>query len=201
MTDSQPDIESLVSRIEQLEQRQNITAKYAVNVKRDLDELTEKFNKLQQYFEQQTELSNGLNAVKSNGLVSSAATITECVTDSAENIMLAASVEAELNADVNEIDTFVEQERSLTVFSDEEFKIARMTQLLNAYGDLLLLKAYLAEEKGVDIPLNAEEFWKQYNSGKRDFTGVKLTELILDQCANNVNLSRANLIILANLDR
>ncbi len=52
MTDLQLDVASLVSRIQQLEERQNSTAQYAVRVKRQLDELTEQFNDLQQRFSQ-----------------------------------------------------------------------------------------------------------------------------------------------------
>lgn len=58
MADSEKNLASLISKIEQIEERQNITAKYAVAVKRQLDELTEKFNNLQQRFEQQATLNN-----------------------------------------------------------------------------------------------------------------------------------------------
>jgi hypothetical protein len=50
MDNSEQDLSYLSSKVEQLEQRQNITAKYAVGVKRQLDELIEKFNNLQQRF-------------------------------------------------------------------------------------------------------------------------------------------------------
>ena len=155
MADSDMDLASLMSKVEQIEERQNITAKYAVGVKRQLDELIEKFNNLQQRFEQRTALSNELNSAKStNGLVSSEAVAVAAVTDSGEStrlnnstdVMLVTPVAAEVNADFNEIETdeidaATQQERSITVFSDEEFKIARMTQLVGAYGDILLLKA------------------------------------------------------------
>ena len=207
MTDSEKDLASLISKIEQLEERQNITAKYAVRVKRQLDGLTEKFNNLQQRIEEQSALSNGLNSAKpTNGLVSSEAVAVVSVNDSAEslmlnnstNIMRATSAEVEVNADVDgietdEIDGAIQQERNHTAFSHEEFKMLRMAQLLEAYGDLLLLKAYLAEEKSQEAPLSTEEFWIQYNNGKRDFTGINLAGADLSRCASGANLSRANL--------
>jgi uncharacterized protein YjbI with pentapeptide repeats len=200
MVNQEQDLASLIAKFEQLEERQNITAKYAVKVKRQLDELTKKINSFQARFEQQSELSNDLNTAKSNGLVSSEITVVEHITDGVKSIMsdnssvmLTASVEAQLNDNVDEIDTLVQQELSVTAFTNEEFKIARMTQLLNAYGDLLLLKAYLAEENSLDLPLNIGEFWKQYNSGKRNFTGVNLAGVDLNRCPSKANLSRANL--------
>ena len=70
MDNSEQNLSYLRSKVEQLEERQNITAKYAVGVKRQLDELIGKFNRLQQCFEQQAALSNDLNSAKStNGLV------------------------------------------------------------------------------------------------------------------------------------
>jgi uncharacterized protein YjbI with pentapeptide repeats len=68
MTDPQLDVASLVSRIKQLEERQNSTAQYAVRVKRQLDELTEQFNDLQQRFSQLPTLSNSLNSLSSANL-------------------------------------------------------------------------------------------------------------------------------------
>ncbi|NER51128.1 MAG: pentapeptide repeat-containing protein, partial [Symploca sp. SIO1A3] len=44
MADLEMDLASLVSRIEQIEERQEIVAKYTVKVKRQLDNLTEQFN-------------------------------------------------------------------------------------------------------------------------------------------------------------
>lgn len=173
MTESQQDILSLIARIEQLEERQNITAKYAVNVKRQLDKLTEQFNDLQQRFEPQPALSNGLNGSKpTNGLVSSEAIVVESAADSGKSIMLnnsttvmlAQPIEVEVNLDEidqNKINTAVPEESRLTVFSDEGFKIARMTQLMNAFGDMLLIRAYLAEQENQaqETPISAGEFW------------------------------------------
>ena len=210
MANFQQDISSLIARIEQLEERQNITAKYAVNVKRQLDQLSEQFNELQQHFEQQSTLINGLNGSKpTNGLVSSEAIVVESAADSGKSIMLNNSttvmltqpIEVEVKVDEidsNKINTLTPQEPRLAVFSDEGFKIARMTQLIDAFGDMLLLKAYLAEEKNQaqETPISAGEFLKQYDKGKRDFTGVNLAGANLNQFVTQAswegNLAKAN---------
>jgi uncharacterized protein YjbI with pentapeptide repeats len=183
MLNSQQDISSLIAKFEQLEERQNITAKYAVGIKRELDELREKFNELQERFEQQLTLNNSLNGAKPiNGL---------------------ALNEAEVNADNTadeidpaETDAVEQQEPSIPVFSDEEFKTLRLAQVLGAYGDMLLVKAYLAEEESQDKPLSAEEFWRKIKQGERDFTEVNLARVNLSGsriACGTVDLSRANL--------
>src|SRR5688572_25962435 len=89
MVDSDRNLASLISKVEQLEERQNITAKYAVGVKRQLDELMGKFNYLQQQFEQQAALINDLTIAKStNGLVSNEAVDVASVSDSDESTRL-----------------------------------------------------------------------------------------------------------------
>jgi cell fate (sporulation/competence/biofilm development) regulator YlbF (YheA/YmcA/DUF963 family) len=75
MANSQLDAVSLASRIEQLEKRQNITAKYAVGVKRQLDELTEQFNVLQQHFNQLSASGNSLNVTDSTDAPTESATL------------------------------------------------------------------------------------------------------------------------------
>lgn len=206
MADSEQDLASLISKIEQLEERQNITAKYSVGVKRQLDELTEKFNNRQHRFDQQAALSSDLNGNKpTNGLVAIASAAVESLTDGVESIMLNNSTDVmlitpvEVNVDGDEIDrdeidVAAKQERNVTAFSDEEFKRSRMTQLLGAYGDWLLLKAYLAEEKSQDTPVIAEEFWRRIKQGELDFTGVNLAGVNLSgRQLTTVNLSKANL--------
>lgn len=67
MSDPQPDLASLVSRIEKLEKRQYIVAKYAVRVKRRLDSLTEQFNsrpELQQLASLQEEIAQLLGSTR-----------------------------------------------------------------------------------------------------------------------------------------
>ncbi|MFB8787426.1 MAG: hypothetical protein U7123_00860 [Potamolinea sp.] len=68
-------------------------------MKRQLNELTEEFNNLKLLFQKQQTLSNGLNDIK--------------------NI---SSVEVE-EIEIDEVDSVVQEEGSVTVFSDEGFKI------------------------------------------------------------------------------
>jgi uncharacterized protein YjbI with pentapeptide repeats len=206
MTNASQDLASLISKIDQLSERQNITAKYAVGVKRELDELIKKFNNLQQRFEQQSSLSNNLNGAKpANELVSNTAAAVVSRYDGIESIMLNNSTDVmqvipvEVNADVDEIDAeeinaASQHEQSLTAFSDEEFKIARMTQLLGGYGDMLLLKAYLAEEKSQNLPISAEEFQRRLHKNEKNFTGFNLAGANLSGLSlETVNLSQVNL--------
>jgi uncharacterized protein YjbI with pentapeptide repeats len=173
MADAENDLASLASKMAQLEQRQDVTAKYAVGVKRQLDELTLEFKNLQQRLEKLPALSNSLNDIKTTN-----------------------SVEAQVNVDADEIDVEAQQEENVAVFSDEGFKIARMTQLLGVYGDILILQAYLAEENAPGTPMSVEEFWLRYKTeGERDFTGVNLagSDLTGNSICHQINLSKANL--------
>ena len=173
MAEAEKDLASLASKIAQLEERQNITAKYAVAVKRQLDELSTQFYNLQQCLEKPPNLSISLNNVEITNLV-----------------------EAQVNVDADEIDVEVQQEENVAVFSDEGFKIARMTQLLGVYGDILILQAYLAEENASGTPMSVEEFWLRYKTKReRDFTGVNLagSDLTGNSICHQINLSKANL--------
>ena len=166
MAEAENNLASLVSKMAQLEERQNITAKYAVAVKRQLDELSTQFNNLQQRLEKPPALSNSLN-----------------------DLEITNSVEAE------EIDGEAQQEQCVTVFSEQGFKIARMTQLFGAYGDLLILEAYLAAENSPGMLMSTEEFWQRYNKGERDFSGVNLAgaDLTGNSICHQINLSKAHL--------
>ena len=172
MADAENDLASLASKMAQLEQRQDVTAKYAVGVKRQLDELMLEFKNLQQRLEKLPALSNSLNDIKTTN-----------------------SVEAQVNVDADEIDVEAQQEENVAVFSDEGFKIARMTQLLGVYGDILILQAYLAEENAPGTPMSAEEFLKRQSKGEIDFTGVNLAraDLTGNHISSQINLSQANL--------
>ncbi len=216
MTQSGKNLAFLISKIERLDERQNITAKYAVGVKRQLDELTEKFNDLQQQFDQQVALSNHLNGSKpTNGLVSSEVTAVEPMTDTGESLMLNKStgvmlvtpVEAQLNVDAdsnqnnlaevevnavveNELDeetTAAQQEEFSTIFSDEEFKIERAMWLLN--------RIYATEAESQDTPISKEELLQQYEQGKRKFRGVNLAGINLyNQSLAGIDLQGATLV-------
>jgi hypothetical protein len=82
MADPQLDLASLVSRLEQLEARQNVVSKYMVGLKRQFDGMTKglqqieslkgQISELQQRFNQLPTLSNGWdNAETSNGAAES----------------------------------------------------------------------------------------------------------------------------------
>jgi uncharacterized protein YjbI with pentapeptide repeats len=213
MANSQLDAVSLASRIEQLEKRQNITAKYAVGVKRQLDELTEQFKMLQQHFNQLSASGNSFNGTSTTDAPTELATFddAEVVTQFFEPIEQQQSQEAiaptaseqtselvvnpaevEVNADIAETDQVEETdtsapEQSATGFTDEEFKTERMMWLVN--------RIYAVEEPTQEIPISAEEFLERYNKGQRDFTGINLTGVNLRGKSLNsgVNLSGANL--------
>jgi hypothetical protein len=202
MSDTQQELASLLSKIEQLEERQNITAKYAVVVKRQLEEMTKKFNNLQQRFEQQSSLRNGLNGANStDGLVLSEVTSVASVIDGGERIipnnlinltgvMLTPPVVAEVNADADKSDlaevnvnpdvietnlaveiATAQQEEFSKAFSDEEFKVERIVWLFN--------RIQAAEKQSLETPIDAQEFWRRYKEGKRDFTGMNLAGMNL----------------------
>jgi len=202
MSDTQQELASLISKIEQLEERQNITAKYAVVVKRQLEEMTKKFNNLQQRFEQQSSLRNGLNGAKAtDGLVLSEVTSVASVIDGGESIMpnnlinltgvmltppvvaevkadadKSNSAEVNVNSDVIETNLAVEiataqQEEFSKAFSDEEFKVERIVWLFN--------RIHAAEKQSLETPIDAQEFWRRYKEGKRDFTGMNLAGMNL----------------------
>lgn len=83
---------------------------------------------------------------------------------------------------------------NITNFSAEKFKVLRITQLLRLYGDMLLLEAYLAEDNSQEAPMTAQEFWRLYRNGQRDFTGINLAGADFGKnTTNDVNLSQANL--------
>ena len=183
MTDPQLDVASLVSRIQQLEERQNSTAQYAVRVKRQLDELTEQFNDLQQRFSQLPSLSNRLNSVDTTNAPTESAVLDDAdvvkqffervdqqerqeaiaSTASSQNSELLGNP-AEVEVDqVQETDTTAPEE-STTAFNDQEYKLERVMWLLN--------RIYAAEKETQEIPISAEEFLERFKKGEKDFTEI-----------------------------
>ena len=213
MTEPQLDVASLVSRIQQLEERQNSTAQYAVRVKRQLDELTEQFNDLQQRFSQLPSLSNSLNSVDTTNAPTESAVLDDAdvvkqffervdqqerqeaiaSTASSQNSeLLGNPAEVEVNADTVEVDQVQETdttapEESTTAFNDQEFKLERVMWLLN--------RIYTAEKETQKIPISAEEFLERFKKGEKDFTEINLARANLrGQSLNKgINLSNANL--------
>ncbi|MEQ8385326.1 MAG: pentapeptide repeat-containing protein [Coleofasciculus sp. A1-SPW-01] len=155
MADKEQDLASLVAKIEQLEERQIITANYLVGVKRQLNELTDKLEDLQQRVEPQQVVEPSLtNSPTPDQGISN----------------------------------------DITNFSDEKFKVLRITQLLGVYGDMLLLESYLAEDKSQEAPMTAQEFGRLYDNGQKDFTGINLAEAnLINAYLSRVKLNEANL--------
>jgi hypothetical protein len=86
-----------------------------------------------------------------------------------------------------ETDTTAQQQRIVSRMSDEEFNIERI---------LLLLGAYVDEEESQEAAISAEEFWKRYNAGERNFTGVNITRANLSgQWLSDVNLSKVESLL------
>lgn len=159
MVDPELDVASLVSKIEQLEKRQNLTAQYAIGVKHQLDELTEQFNTLQQHFNQLLSLSNSLNKADTTELTTEAATVDDAQVvkrffervDQQQSVDAIASTvishkseslvdpaQVKVNADtaetnqVEEADTAA-QEQNTTAFTEQEFKYTK-TQYCKAFS-------------------------------------------------------------------
>jgi len=206
MTEPQLDVASLVSRIQQLEERQNSTAQYAVRVKRQLDELTEQFNDLQQRFSQLPSLSNSLNSVDTTNAPTESAVLDDAdvvkqffervdqqerqeaiaSTASSQNSELLGNP-AEVEVDqVQETDTTAPEE-STTAFNDQEYKLERVMWLLN--------RIYAAEKETQEIPISAEEFLEQCKKREKNFTGINLARANLRGQSLNyfINLNNANL--------
>jgi len=183
MPDTELDITSLLARISQLEERQNIVSKYMVGLKRQFDRMTEvlqqieplreQVSELQQRFEQLPILTNSLDDVQTSNAVAEYVSV-----DDAETVKQFFERDEETNV--------ARQEQSYTVLSDEEFKIERILLLLGAYAD---------EEESQEVAISAEEFWRRYEAGERNFTEVNLAGANLSgQWLSSVNLSRANLV-------
>jgi hypothetical protein len=148
------DLASLVSRIEQLEQQDKILRKYLVSFKRQLDNLTEQFNKrpeIENLERLQGEIFD-LQQSWNQGAIES---------DDEDNF------DADEPEQEKEIDVDVRQNAIVTALSDEEFKVERMLLLLN--------HIYATEEKIKEKTISAEELLRRYKSGERDFNGFDFT--------------------------
>src|SRR4028118_955964 len=197
MPDTELPLESLLSRISQLEERQNVVSKYMVGLKRQFDGMSEELQQIEPLKEQVAQLQQRFNQlpILDNVDTTDASTKSETIDDaevvrrfferveqsekaiaptvippSSESVVDSAEVivnanTAETHPD-KETDTTVQQQRIVSRMSDEEFKIERI---------LLLLGAYVDEEESQEAAISAEEFWRRYNAGERDFTGVNIT--------------------------
>src|SRR4028119_763983 len=153
MPDTELALASLLSRISQLEKRQNIVSKYMVGLKHQFDGMTEelqqieplkeKLLELQQRFNQLPSLINSLNNAEVVKPIfeqvkqqqPQEAIAQTVIPPSSESVVDTAEVglnvdAAETNQD-DETDTTAQQEESTKAFSDEEFKIEKVMWLLN----------------------------------------------------------------------
>ncbi len=219
---SQPTLESLASRISQLELEQDLRRKNIAWLKQYLDELKQEFNNRTELEQieiiqkdiaslttQVAEVQQPLNRLSniSEDLDNSDASTEEANLDDAEvvnrlferveqqesQIALVDAVTNHENADVaeseqeEEIDVAEEENQNSTALRNLEFQIERLMWLVN--------RIYAAEEDSYDFPIDAEEFWRLYKSGKRDFNGINLAGVNFSgkELADGVNLSQANL--------
>jgi uncharacterized protein YjbI with pentapeptide repeats/uncharacterized protein YdcH (DUF465 family) len=216
MSDSQQDLASLISRISQLEERQNVSAKYMVGLKRQFDSLTQEFNTrpelqqiesfkseisaLQQHLQQLPTLSNGLDteikdAPAEPEKLDDAEVVrrfTEPVEqqlrqEALERMVTASSDQlAEVEVETDTAEAEEAVEQITRVFSDQEFKTERAMWLVN--------RIYAAEEDSQEIPVTAEEFLQWFKEGKRNFTGINLSGVDLSGSTLKYrSLSGANL--------
>lgn len=198
MSHSQPDLSSLVSRIEQLEKQQYIIARYTVKVKRQLDKLTEQLKtrpelqQLESFQEAIAQLSKELADWQQQR--TSANSWNETF-DKLESLDQANTFDTP--NDEQEADDFVQESEELGI-SDEEFlrrynEEERDFTGINLTGvnlsgkflgyDLNLTRANLTEAK------LAKAIFTGVNLRRANLTGAQLCEASF----LNTNLSEANL--------
>ena len=225
ISDRQMDLASLFSRIEQLEAEQNLCKQKVIWLKRYIDEFRKEFNtrpklqqieswqqaiaqlsalvaELQQRLNHSPTLSNGLN----NGVTTDAQTESanlddaevvkhffEPVEQQQSSCALVDALTIPVHVDTaetdqnQEINVVAQQKPRVTALNDEEFKVERML--------LLLDRIYKAEEDSQETPITAEEFWRLYQAGEKNFNGINLAGVNMSRTtlASGVNLSKANL--------
>ncbi len=168
MSHAQPDLASLVLRINQLEERQDTVAKYAVRVKRQLDRLTEQFNTRPEL--QQIESLHGAIAQLSKELVA-------WHQQHDQSHSLSETFSRLESLDQQDCDTL-----------DDEREPA------NGFVNLTEAESNRSPESQ-QLTISAKEFLRQYNEAKRDFREVNLARVNLSGkfLGYNLNLTKANL--------
>jgi uncharacterized protein YjbI with pentapeptide repeats len=223
MADPQLDLASLVSRLEQLEARQNVVSKYMVGLKRQFDGMSEglqqiehlkgQISELQQRFNQLPTLRNGLDNVQTPNGAAESVNVDEAETgkplverveqqqceEAAPTVISQSSEsvvdtpEVGVNADAAE----TEKDKEIDVVAQQE-------ESPTAFSDedfktermiWLLNRIYAAEARNQETPIEAEEFLKRFNENERDFTEINLAGANLSgkSLIYQLNLSRANL--------
>jgi hypothetical protein len=167
MADKEQDIASLISRIERLENGLNVRKQNITWLKHYFDELKQQFDTRPE-LQQIAQLSEQVACLQQRHEFTPPIIppSSESVVGTSDSLLDANVFETEQD---EKIDPSAQQGRKVTVFSDEKFKVAKMTLLLGYFGDMLLIEAYLSEEKSQEKPISAEEFLKRYNEGTKRF--------------------------------
>ncbi|MHC5726824.1 MAG: pentapeptide repeat-containing protein, partial [Nostoc sp.] len=222
ISDSELDLVSLASRIEQIEEEQNLRKQNIAWLKRYFDEIKQEFNNrtelqqiqsmqealahltaqvadLQQHLNLSSNLSNGLN---NNHTID--ASIKETIIDDTEIVkQFVESVEKpEKQLACVDVIAISENIDIAETEPDEPINVAEeQPQLERAFSAQefqierimwLVNRIYAGEEPSHEIPVDVEEFLRRYDGGQRDFTGINLAE---------VNLSGTSLSIEVNLSQ
>jgi len=221
MADPQLDLASLVSRLEQLEARQNVVSKYMVGLKRQFDGMSEglqqiehlkgQISELQQRFNQLPTLRNGLdNAETPNGAAESV-NVDDAETgkplferveqQQCEEAIAPTLTEQSSESVVDTPEVGVNAEAAETDKDEEIDVVAQQQESATAFSDedfktermiWLLNRIYAAEARTQETPIGVEEFLKRFNEKERDFTEINLA---------GANLSGKSLIYQLNLSR
>src|SRR4028118_2108889 len=198
MSHSQPDLSSLVSRIEQLEKQQYIIARYTVKVKRQLDKLTEQLKtrpelqQLESFQEAIAQLSKELADWQQQR--NSANSWNETF-DKLESLDQAEAFDTP--NEEQEADDFLQESEELGI-SDEEF-LRRYNEEERDFTGINLTGVNLSGKfLGYDLNLTRANL-TQAKLAKAIFTGVNLRRANLtgaqlcEASFLNTNLSEANL--------
>jgi uncharacterized protein YjbI with pentapeptide repeats len=207
MVNSEPDLDSLVARVVQLEEQVELR-------KRNISWLKQYFDDLKAAFDNRPELSilaslsatvsqqalqiafleqQLANLVPSGNIVAEKAIASPVIPEFQENVT---------TADILETPDMEVQEEFSRTFTDTEFQIERLIWLVNRF--------YAAEEESQKMPVTVETFLQRYNQQERDFRGINLTGadlkgvLLIDVNFSGANLSNADLsnanLLRANLE-
>lgn len=185
MVTEQLDLASLASRISQLEQQQVVLKKYVVGLKRQIDDINQRFNI--KYDNLQASKASKISITANSENLSDIDSINQAI--ERLNQQIEASPERTSQVELSET-AIQNQTNSVIVDNDDP------TQN-KAFDD----STEATEEPAVSV----EEFLKRYEEGERDFIGINLAGTDLSQktlCMinlNEANLQSSNLSV-TNLD-
>lgn len=185
MVTEQLDLASLASRISQLEQQQVVLKKYVVGLKRQIDDINQRFN------------------IKYDNLQASKASKIS-ITANSENL----SDIDRINQAIERLNQQIEAspERTSQVELSETAIQNQTNSVIVDNDDPTQNKAFDDSTEATEEPaVSVEEFLKRYEEGERDFIGINLAGTDLSQktlCMinlNEANLQSSNLSV-TNLD-